>query len=289
MIKIFTDSAANLPTVIARKQKIGIIPLTYTVNGVEAGTHSESFNGTDYYNKIRQGATVKTSMVNCEMFIRGFEEALANGDDIIYIGLSSGISGTVQAARNAARELSCRYTERKIEIIDSLGASLGEGMLALRAAELAKKNMSIEEIKFEITSLIPHMCQSFTVDNLKYLKQGGRISGATALIGGLLGIRPVLIGNGEGSIVMLSQCRGSKQVLDALAERYERLITDISSMIGISHADNPKGAAYLLEQLHKKGFCGKVLTVCHEPVTGAHIGPGAVALFFFGSNRCADI
>ena len=289
MIRIFTDSAANIPAVIAKKQQIDIIPLTYTVNGAESGAQPEDFDGLDYYNKIRHGATVKTSMINPDMFIGRFEEALKNDDDIIYIGLSGGISGTVQAARNAAEELSCKYGERKIEIIDSLGASLGEGMLALRAADLVKKNMSIDEIKSEITSLIPHMCQCFTVDDLKYLKQGGRISGAAALIGGLLGIRPVLIGDGEGRIVMLSKCRGSKQVLDALAERYGKLVTDTASMIGIAHADNPGGVSYLLERLHKKGFCGKELTVCYEPVTGAHVGPGAVALFFFGSDRCAEI
>ena len=162
---------------------------------------------------------------------------------------------------------------------------MGEGLLVLEAATLIRRGEEMAAITERLSRHIRHMCQCFTVDDLRYLRQGGRISGAAAMVGGLLGIRPVLVGDTEGHIVQSAKVRGAKQVLDALAERYDRFVLDRSQIVGIAHADNEDGARYLLGRLHEKGLTGHDLTVCYEPVTGAHVGPGAVALFFFGRDR----
>ena len=285
VIQLFTDSAANLPRDFIEKYQIEVIPLTYTVDGKEQNELTDIFAGETYYNELRSGSVVKTSMINTEMFKRRFEEQILLGNDIIYVGMSSGISGTINASCVAADELKSKYPNSKIEIIDTLGASLGEGMLVLETAKMIELKLSIENIKKQVKLLVPKMCQCLTVDDLKYLRKSGRISGAAALIGGLLGIHPLLIGNDQGKIVMYSKTRGLKGALESLADRYAKLVTDKAREIGIAHADNLNGARYLLDCLKKRGFCGSCTTVCYEPVTGSHVGPGAVALFFFGKNR----
>ena len=287
MIQLFTDTSANLPCELVNKYGISVIPFTYTMDGVEHIPDTDKFDGKAYYDAIRGGSDVKTSMINVACFGEYFGKALEKGDDVLYIGMSGGISGTAHAAQLAVRELSESYPDRKIIAVDTLGASLGEGMLALEAAEKILEGMDISEIAAHVRRLIPHMCQCFTVDDLRYLKKNGRISGAASLIGNMLGIRPLLIGNNEGKIILKEKVRGAKKVLDAMANRYAELVLDKMQDIGIAHADNEAGKAYLVQRLRDKGFTGKCLSVCYEPVTGSHVGPGAVALFFFGTDRMA--
>lgn len=284
MIQLFTDSAANLTEQLANEYNISVIPLSYTMGG-EQKNQLDDFDGKAFYDALRAGEVVKTSMINIAAFTDRFENELRVGNDILYIGLSGGVSGTTNAAQMAANELHGEYPERRIEVIDSRGASLGEGMIVLEAAKMLRSGADLDEVTARVKELIPNMCQCFTVDDLNYLKRSGRISGAAALIGGILGIRPLLIGDDEGRIVMYDKIRGAKRALDALAERYARLVTDKAREIGIAHADNEGGVAYLLGKLREHGFCGKELTVCYEPVTGAHVGPGTVALFFYGKSR----
>ncbi len=285
MIKLYCDSAANLPTELIKKHSITVVPFIYTVNGVQSNTYGDRFDGKAYYDGIRNGATVKTSMVNMTTFEAYFEKALAAGDEVLYIGLSGGVSGTANAAKNAAAELLENYPDGKVEVIDSLGASLGAGLLVVEAAEMIAGGASMSEITEHIISRIPHMCQCFTVDDLKHLHRSGRISGGAAVIGGLLGIRPLLLGNEEGKIVMYDKIRGMKQAMDALAARWKEYSNDSTETIGIAHADNEKFANYLLDQIRLAGFTGECINVCYEPTTGAHVGPGAIALFFFGKSR----
>lgn len=285
MIKIFTDSSSNLPEKLTKKNKITVIPFSYSVNGSEENKFGEDFDGKAYYNALRSGKEVKTSMINIQTFSQFFEEELSAGNDVIYVGMSGGISGTASAAQIAAQELADKYPERKIEAIDSMGASLGEGMLVLDAAKMVKNKAQFDDVVKKIRDSIPNMCQCFTVDDLNYLKRTGRISGASAFIGGMLNIRPLLIGDNEGKIVVYDKIRGAKRALDALAERYAKLALDKATSIGIAHADNENGVKYLLSRLKEKGFCGDSLTVCYEPVTGSHVGPGTIALFFNGKCR----
>ena len=284
MTQLFTDTSANLPVEIIDEYGIEVVPFSYTIDGVEYIPERE-FDGKAFYAAMRTGSEVKTSMVNAGTFIERFKTALDAGKDVLYIGMSGGISGTANAALMAKQELDEEYPDRKIVVIDTLAASLGEGLLVIKAAEQLRDGAALDAIEEDIRVQVPHMCQSFTVDDLKYLKKTGRVSGAAAIIGNVLSIHPILIGDYEGKIVVKSKVRGMKRTLDALAERYAELVLNKAETIGIAHADNEEGKAYLVQRLRDKGLTGKCLSVCYEPVTGSHVGPGTVALFFFGTDR----
>lgn len=284
MTQLFTDTSANLPAEIIDEYSIEVVPFSYTIDGVEYIPERE-FDGKAFYAAMRAGSEVKTSMVNAGTFIERFKTALDAGKDVLYIGMSGGISGTANAALMAKQELDEEYPDRKIVVIDTLAASLGEGLFVIKAAEQLKDGVALDAIEEAIRAQVPSMCQSFTVDDLKYLKNTGRVSGAAAIIGNVLSIHPILIGDYEGKIVVKAKVRGMKRTLDALAERYAELALSKTETIGIAHADNEEGKAYLVQRLRDKGLTGKCLSVCYEPVTGSHVGPGTVALFFFGTDR----
>ena len=284
MTQLFTDTSANLPVEIIDEYGIEVVPFSYTIDGVEYIPERE-FDGKAFYAAMRAGSEVKTSMVNAGTFIERFKAALDAGKDVLYIGMSGGISGTANAALMAKQELNEEYPDRKIVVIDTLAASLGEGLFVIKAAEQLKDGVALDKIEEDIRAQVPSMCQSFTVDDLKYLKNTGRVSGAAAIIGNVLSIHPILIGDYEGKIVVKAKVRGMKRTLDALAERYAELALSKTETIGIAHADNEEGKAYLVQRLRDKGLTGKCLSVCYEPVTGSHVGPGTVALFFFGTDR----
>ena len=284
MTQLFTDTSANLPVEIIDEYGIEVVPFSYTIDGVEYIPERE-FDGKAFYAAMRAGSEVKTSMVNAGTFIERFKAALDAGRDVLYIGMSGGISGTANAALMAKQELDEEYPDRKIIVIDTLAASLGEGLFVIKAAEQLNDGVALDAIEEDIRAQVPSMCQSFTVGGLKYLKKTGRVSGAAAIIGNVLSIHPILIGDYEGKIVVKAKVRGMKRTLDALAERYAELALSKTETIGIAHADNEEGKAYLVQRLRDKGLTGKCLSVCYEPVTGSHVGPGTVALFFFGTDR----
>ena len=286
MTKLYTDTSANLPLALLREYDIAVIPFSYTVNGVAEDYNEETdFDGKAFYDAMRRGAEVKTSMVNPATAAAFFERALAQGDDVLYVGMSGGISGTAQAAVIAAGELTEKYPARKIVTIDTYAASLGEGLQVLEAARMIEEGKSLDEIKTHLLARRPHMCQFFTVDDLAYLKRGGRISSATALIGTVLSIKPILCGDETGHIVSCGKVRGMKRAYQELANYYDGRALDKSEMLGIAHADNEEGAQALIALLRDKGFTGECLNVVYEPVTGAHVGPGTVALFFYGKEK----
>lgn len=284
MTQLFTDTSANLPAEIIDEYGIEVVPFSYTIDGVEYIPERE-FDGKAFYAAMRAGSEVKTSMVNAGTFIERFKTALDAGKDVLYIGMSGGISGTANAALMAKQELDEEYPDRKIVVIDTLAASLGEGLFVIKAAEQLKDGVALDAIEEAIRAQVPSMCQSFTVDDLKYLKNTGRVSGAAAIIGNVLSIHPILIGDYEGKIVVKAKVRGMKRTLDALAERYAELALSKTETIGIAHADNEEGKAYLVQRLRDKGLTGKCLSVCYEPVTGSHVGPGTIALFYPGIHK----
>ena len=286
MTKLYTDTSANLPLAQLREYDIAVIPFSYTVNGVAEDYNEETdFDGKAFYDAMRRGAEVKTSMVNPATAAAFFERALAQGDDVLYVGMSGGISGTAHAAALAAEELREKYPHAKIMTIDTYAASLGEGLQVLEAAELLRAGRSFEEVGDRILARRPHMCQFFTVDDLNYLKRGGRISGAAALVGSVLGIKPILRGDETGHIVSCGKVRGNKKAYAELADYFDKRVLDKTARIGIAHADNREGTDYLLGLLRERGFTGECLEVYYEPVTGAHVGPGTVALFFYGTEK----
>ena len=287
MIRLITDSGANLPSELLRQHGILLIPLSYTVDGVEVRyPKDEDFDGPAFYNAMRLGADVRTSQINRTSFEELFREILRAGDAPFYISLSSGISGTAAGARMVLAELLREeFPAGDGVVFDSLGASLGQGMLVLEAAERLAAGTTLAALTKELSTLRAQMSQFFTVDDLRYLRKSGRISGATAFFGQALQIKPILKGNSSGQIILDGKARGSHKALDTLAEKYDAYVSDRSRSIGIAHADNTEGLDYLLSKLREKGFTGDCLSVCYEPVTGSHVGPGTVALFFYGGGR----
>lgn len=286
MIRLYTDTSANLTSEMIGKYGIRLVPFTYRVDDREPNRSPDGdFDGKAFYDAMRNGATVKTSMINIVDFMEAFRGALDNGDDVLYIGMSGGISGAAHAASIAVSELQDEYPDRRIVAIDTFAASLGEGLLVIKAAKMIEAGAALDRITEIIEEERNTMCQYFTVDDLEYLKRGGRLSGIAAVVGTLLKIKPVLKGDREGRIVSCGKARGRQAALAALVEKYEKLVRDRSSEIGIAHADAPQDAEALLKALRKKGFTGKCYNVCYEPVTGAHVGPGTVALFFPGTEK----
>ena len=283
MVHIITDNAANLPQALREQYGIEELCLTYTVDGVPADTSVE-FDGRGFYDALRRGASVQTSMVTPDAAQKGMEPYLINGEDVLYVGLSSGVSGTCWGVGLVARELAEKYPERKIRVLDTRGASLGEGLIVLAAAKLAAEGRVIEEIAVRCEELCGKMRQHFMVDDLKFLRKGGRISGSAALAGTLLQIKPILQGNEEGKIVQLAKVRGKKAGMEELVALYDQMEEDRSAPVGISHASSPADALHIATRLRQVGCTGEILTVCHEPVTGAHVGPGMLAVYFYSET-----
>ena len=280
MVQIFTDTAANLPGKLLEEYGIRTVPLTYEVDGVEPD-HSIEFNGPAFYEAMRRGASVKTSMVNPERAARAIEESLQAGRDVLYLGISGGISGSCWGVGVQCRELEEKYGPGHVAVVDTRGASLGEGLVVIETAGLAREGKSLAELEEFARSRCARMQQFFVVDDLKYLHKGGRISGGAKFAGTLLQIKPILRGDEEGRIVVYDKVRGKKKALEALAEVYDKTVDDRHAPIGIAHADAPADALHLQSLLRDRGAAGEILHVCYEPVTGAHVGPGTVALFFY--------
>lgn len=286
MIKLFADTASNLPVALNKKYNVNIIPLAYTRDGVDVPYDLEhDFDGKAFYDAMRNGAEMKTSMANSETFRERFEEDVKNGNDIIYIGLSGGVSGTVRAAEIAAEELMEEYPGSKIAVINSLGAGLGIGMQVVEIAKLIEEGKPFDEIVSLTEVRKNHMCQFFTVDDLTYLKKGGRISGATAAIGTLLNIKPLLRGDEEGHIVSWGKCRGINKCILEIVKKYDELVFDKSADVMIIHGDNESAVEFLISKLRENGFTGNTTINYFEPVCGCHVGPGSLALFFWGERK----
>ena len=281
---IQTDTSANLPTDLLRREEITATPFPYAVNGRQyACTDTEEFDGARFYDAMRRGAQVTTSLVAPQQYRDSFRRALEAGLDVLFVGMSSGISGSFASAELAAQELREEYPGRSICTVDSLGASLGTGLLVLRAVECRRSGVGVEETARLLLGLRRRVCQVFTVDDLRYLRRGGRISNAAAIAGTVLHIKPLLKGDPEGHIVLFAKVRGRKRSIAALAERYEALVEHAGTQtVGIAHADCPEDAAELSRMLMRSKPPAHILEVCYEPVTGSHVGPGALALFFIG-------
>lgn len=281
---IVTDSTANLTVSQLKEYDITEIVWSYFSENQEYSCPDlENFDDKKYYDLIRNGAKITTSQINPQQYIDIMKPLLESGRDILFIGLSSGISGSFNSAVMAKRQLEEEFPERQIELVDSLGAGLGEGLLAVRAAKCRGNGMELKETAERILSFRDRMYQVFIVDDLMHLKRTGRLSNMGAVIGTLLGIKPLLKGNENGKIVAFGKIRGRKQSIKAMAEKYFALAKNAAKQtIGITYADCKADAEYLAKLIKEKLPPKKILILKHEPVTGSHIGPGALALFFEG-------
>lgn len=283
---IVTDTAANLPGQLLREYHMTSIPFSAMFNGEEYPyTTPEAFDGHSYYEALRNGTQVTTSQVNPDRYIEYLTPILARGEDVLFVGVSSGVSGSFSSAQLARKLLLQEFPERTIRLVDSLSAALGEGLLVLEAALCRQKEMTLEKTAEHLEKIRTRVYHLFTVDDLQHLKRSGRISHITAAVGTVLGIKPLLKGSDEGKIVPCDKVRGRRRVLQAMADRYASLVENAKEhFVGISHADCLAEAETLAQLIREKCAPKGFILTQHEPATGAHIGPGALALFFFGAD-----
>ena len=279
---ILTDTSANMPAALMQELHIQAVPFCYIENGQEKSCLSiETFDDAAYYQALGEGKRVTTSMVNQATYTAAMEPIVQSGQDLLVVCMSSGISGTCGSARAAAQELSARYPQRQIQVVDTLGASLGEGLIALEGARLRDAGKTLAQTAEALGKMVAQMRQVFTVDDLMFLMRGGRISRLSAVIGSVLHVKPILIGNGAGKIVVTAKCRGRKAAIRTLADELKaHIVHPQEQVIGIAHAGCREDANTLASMIRES--CGdvRILLVKYEPVTGAHVGPGALALFY---------
>ena len=286
MIKILCDVCADIPVDVTKKRDIICLPMTLTVNDVERVYTAESFKCKTFYDGMRAGDRCSTSQIITENYKAFFKPFLENGDDVIYVCLSSGLSGSYNGSLNAISELEEEFPECKIHSVDSLGASLGEGLLALRLAALRDEGKTFEEIVEWAEEYKHNVMLWFTVDDLKYLQRGGRVSKTSAVVGTLLDIKPVLQCNSEGKLVPHAKVKGRKRAIRTLLEDMEKFGADINGQeICISHGDCIEDAMKLKEMISEK-YPECTFVIGHiGAVIGSHSGPGTLALFFMGQKR----
>ena len=283
---VYTDSACDISPEILDQWGVRYLSLTFRFEGDETEYSNSEMPPEPFYAKMRAGEVAKTSAVNVETFKNAFEPELRAGKDILYIGFSSGLSNTVNAAQIATNELLADYPERKLIVVDTLSASAGFGMLLYLTLKRRDEGATIEEAAQFATDTRLHQCHWFTVDDLMYLKRGGRISPAVALVGTMLGIKPVLHMDNEGHLVKVSQARSRKGALKALVDKYTELALEPDSgTVFISHGDCMDDVDRLKEMLKARHGVDVELVTYVGPVIGAHSGPGTLALFFLGKER----
>lgn len=280
---IWTDTSANLPAPLCKKLGIGVLPFHFIHNGgaEQCCLDTDAFPYDAYYEDLKNGGVATTSMINSEAYREIFEREAAAGNDVLYIGMSSGISGAYGASALAAREAGERYPQHRFEVFDTKGASLGEGLLVLAAQKLQKAGADLQKVMRELDRLRTHMMQIFTVDDLMYLKRGGRISRMKAVIASVLNIKPILRGDEEGRIVVTNKTVGRKASIRTLADDLiENIDEQDACGVGIAQAGCAADAQALIARIRAKFPSLPILTVPYEPVTGSHVGPGALALFY---------
>ena len=283
--QIITDSCCDFPTPMYETLGLSFVPLSVEFRG-ETNDDRNDDSLKEMYDGLRSGQAAKTSAVNPSRWGEVIEPALSAGQDVLVLAFSSGLSTTYQSAVIAAEELGEKYPERTIRVVDTLCASMGQGLLVWYACKKRDEGLSLDALYSWVMENRLHLCHWFTVDDLMYLKRGGRISAATALVGTMLQIKPLLHVDDEGHLISMSKARGRKAAIDALVRKAQELGAgyDNSTMF-ISHGDCREDAEYLARQLKEK--CGvKVLVISSVgAVIGSHSGPGTLALFFLGSHR----
>ena len=285
---IMTDSSCDLPAKMADDMGIFVLPLSVYIEDKKYFNYLDEreIAFSEIYAKLRTKCPAKTSAINMNDFLVPMEEILTSGKDLLYIGFSSGLSGTYNAGAAAAQEMAEKYPERKVYAVDSLCASMGQGLLIYHAWQHKQAGESIEQVRDWVIDNRLHLCHYFTIDDLMFLKRGGRISGATAVVGSMLSIKPVMHVDNEGHLIKIGTARGRKASIRALADGAGKLGIDLENqVIFISHGDCLDDAEYLANIMRERYHVKDVVISYVGPVIGAHSGPGTVALFFLGTER----
>ena len=286
--QIITDSSCDLPQSLADELDLRVLPLHVTIDGQ---TYRNYLDGREiafkaFFDKLRAGSQGTTSAVNPDEFTVEMEQALAEGYDVLYVGVSSGLSTTYQSGCIAAEELRAKYPARKILTIDSLGASLGEGLYVYLAAKKQQSGASLEETYDYLLQVRPHLCHWVTVNDIMHLKRGGRVSATAALFGTMLQIKPVMHMDDAGHLIPVSKARGRKASLQALVQQMVETATDPEQQtVFICHGDCIDDAEYTAALIREKTGAKTIIINYVGPVIGAHTGPGVVSIFFLGTHR----
>ena len=285
---IITDSTCDMPQEMADELGLAILPIrvsmedkeyAHYLDGRELGFH-------EFYEKLRAGVPAKTSAANQEDFLSLMEPALAAGRDVLYIGFSSGLSSTYNVGVMTAAQLAEKYPERKVYTVDSLSASLGQGLLVYHAVQQKLAGRSIDEVRTFVEETRLHLCHWFTVDDLQHLKRGGRVSAAAAAFGTMLNIKPVLHVDDEGHLIPVGKVQGRTTSIKALLKKMQETAIDpAEQVVFISHGDCEKDAEKLAAMVRESIGPKEIILNPIGPVIGAHSGPGTVALFFLGTKR----
>lgn len=289
--RIITDSNTDLTGEQVKQLDLTVIPMSFTIGEDSLLDYPDEreLSYQDFYRRLSSGENSTTNQISIVTFMETFEPFLAAGQDVLYLGFSSGLSGTYNNSVIAAEELAKKYPQRRIYAVDTLAASMGEGLLVYHAAVKKHGGASIDEVKEWIEQNRNRMHHWFTVDDLNHLKRGGRISGTSAMVGTMLGIKPVLHFDDEGHIILKEKIRGRRQSLDALVNHMAKTcIEPENQMIFVSHGDSLEGCDYVVQEVKKRFGVRQVETAPIGPVIGAHSGPGTVALFYLGQDREAE-
>ncbi len=283
--QIITDSCCDLPKQVLNKLELKVVPLSLTLRGKTLRDSTDA-DIRKVYDALRAGETATTAAVNPEGWAAALEPVLQSGRDALLIAFSSGLSTTYQSAQIAAQDLRARYPERKILVVDSLCASLGQGLLVYYACKKQEAGMELDALGIWLEENKLHLCHWFTVDDLMYLKRGGRVSAATALMGTMLKIKPILHVDDAGHLINVGKVRGRKASIEALAQKVEQLgLPGENDTMFICHGDCLEDARYLESILRERYGTKTVLIGYTGAVIGSHSGPGTLALFFLGKHR----
>jgi DegV family protein with EDD domain len=286
--RIVTESTADLTPELVMRYDISVIPMSFAVDDVAYLNFPDNreLAPREFYDRLRAGGSSTTTAVNPAQFEEIFVPILESGQDILYVAFSSGLSSTYANSLLTIQELKTRFPDRRILAVDTLAASMGEGLLACLAAEKKAAGGSLDEVAQWLLDNRLRMVQWFTVDDLIHLHRGGRVGALSAHVGTALGIKPVLHVDNEGRLIPILKVRGRKQSLDALADKMGALGENLTEqMIFISHGDALETTQEFAEQLKQRFGVREVQLGIIGPVVGSHSGPGAVALFFLGGSR----
>ncbi len=285
---IMTDSCSDLPAGLAKELGIEVMPMSVTLDGKEYRHYLDEREITlkDFYDAIRKGSQATTSAINTDTFCNYMEAALIKGMDVLNIAFSSALSSTYSASTLAVSELEDKYPERKIYTVDSLCASMGQGLLVYLAACQKRLGKTIDEVREYVEKEKHNLCHWFTVDDLNHLYRGGRVSKASAVLGSMLNIKPVLHCDAEGKLVNVSKARGRRKSLEELVDRMQQTAFEPAGQtVFISHSDSPEDAELTAEMVRTRMGVKDIVISSIGPIVGAHTGTGTVALFFLGSPR----
>lgn len=286
--KIFTDSTADLPNDFVQQYDITVIPTDVTIKGKTYLDFPDEreLKKTDFYKMLREGEMPTTAVINPDRFRQYFEPVAKQGIAILYIVFSSGLTTTMQNATIAAEELKEAYPNSHIRIVDSRAASLGEGMLVYTAAIKKQEGMELEAIAEHLEAIRDSVNHWFTVDDLNHLRRGGRVTGTTAMIGGVLNVKPILKFNVAGKLVSGGKIRGRKAALEDLLTKIDERAFDIeNNPVFFVHADCADECEYLMNEVKKRFGVKTMMSSMIGPVIGTHAGPGTISVFFFGKNK----